>query len=430
MLNIRRFIIFLLFLFCLPIVIAGCLFYFFSIDDYSKWISEQVKQETGYDIRFEVFESDWLKEKKLSVLGVSLYQQNSRVIFIDRIDITIENLDLWSRHLAVKKLHLSGIELDIKVPINKLDNQSLNNHESPNASENKSIKWKKLQLAHFKITDMNANVQYLDKTLSIKRANFNINDVLIIENNQLVTLPKQMDMSTRIEHLDYKDEKLRSHIHNVNLSTQGNLLKRNGELDLMIDEFEIEYHERSVYVLNSLFMKFAMTANTLSLKQLSMNAFSGLLSAQAEAIFSFDLLPQPEIKIASIQINTLNAQNMDMALPNFSYFNKQANEEVKPSLLPIESLIIKQMNFQNMSLNSDHKKWPLIIKSADFQIENFQVIKDNKFWNINSEASQTGNFSIAFSELSWQDVIVEQFSLESNLEDSKEDFGSLKLLLD
>ncbi|WP_413700986.1 hypothetical protein ACLKMH_04190 [Psychromonas sp. KJ10-10] len=112
--KMKRFFIIVFSALCFIVVCISCFIYLFNINDYSKWISEQLKLTTGYDVRFEMLENNWLTENKLSVVGLSLYQQDMRIVYINRLDVEIENLDLWSRQLMIKKLHLKGLSLILK----------------------------------------------------------------------------------------------------------------------------------------------------------------------------------------------------------------------------------------------------------------------------------------------------------------------------
>tara|TARA_R110001583_G_scaffold30866_2_gene106177 strand:- start:37857 stop:39158 length:1302 start_codon:yes stop_codon:yes gene_type:complete len=432
MLKMKRFIIFILALFCVVIVLVSCFLYFINSSDYSQWLSKQVKQTTGYDVRFKVLESNWLTENQFSVLGLSLYQQDRRIVYIDRLDVEIENLDLWSRQLQVKALHLKGVDIDINTSSTPSDNLLLNNNEDqqtlPLSAKRQNIEWEKLHLSHIQITGLNANVQHLDKKLSIKGANFDVNDVLVIDQQQLIILPPQLDISTQITHLSFNDEKISAQLQNVTLSTQGNLLTRQADLDFSVADIHLKGAEYPPIALNSLLMQLRLNTNTLFLKHFYAKAFSGELTAQADALFAINYLPKPDIKIEKIQLNSLIANDMDITIADFPYINQQIDSTKDQGLLPINSFLIKEMDLQNISLNSEIKQLPLRVTSAHVKVNNFEVIKDNKLWNMDSYSPQAGRFTLEFSQLSWQDSVIEEFSLAGSLED-KQDLAPLKQLL-
>lgn len=433
MLKMKRFIIFVLSLFCVFLVLVSCFFYFIDTSDYSQWMSKQIKQTTGYDVRFKVIESNWLTENKFSVLGLSLYQQDQLIIYIDRLDLEIENLDLWSGQLQVKNLQLKGVDIDINTSLTSADNSLVNHYEEqqmpPLSAKKQNIKWEKLQLSHIQITDLNANIQHLDKKLSIKGANVDINDVLVIDQKKLVILPQHLDISTKINHVNFNDEKLSTQLQDVKFSTQGNLLTRQAKVDLSVADIHVKGDEYPLIVVNSLLIQLSLNTNRLLLKHFYAETFSGELEAQAEALFAINLLSKPNIKIEKIQLNSLTAKDMKILISDFPLTHQQTDTNTAQRLLPINHFLIKEMDLKNISLSSEIAQLPLTVKSADLKVNNFEVIKDNKLWDMESERSQTGDFSILFSQLSWQDSVIEEFSLAGNLEESEPGLASLKRLL-
>ena len=158
---------------------------------------------------------------------------------------------------------------------------------------------------------------------------------------------------------------------------------------------------------------------------MSFNTFSGSLSTQAEALLAINWLPKPHFKIADIQLNSLNAHDMHILIPNFINFDKQSNLDTEQYKMPIESFAIKQMNLENITLISEAEVLPLALKSADVQINDLQVIKGGELLTASAERSPRADFSIEFSRLEWQESVIEEFSLSGNLETTELDLKKL-----
>lgn len=424
--KLKRFFIILFSIFCFIVAVISCFIYFFNINDYSKWFSEQLKQTTGYDIRFEMLENNWLKEDKLSVLGLSLYQQGQRIVYIDRLDVDIANLDLWSRQLAVKRLHLKGLELDFRLPLAEPDNNLENSQQvQREGTVSRDLPWQKLHISVFQITDMNVTIHHLGKQLLIKDAKVDLQDVLVIDDKKVVLLPEKIDVASHINELEFNHENLNVALQNINLSSKTSLLKRQAELDFSIANIHLGKEGYPPFLLNSLIIQSTFDNNRLTLKDLSFNTFSGSLSTQAEALLAINWLPKPHFKIADIQLNSLNAHDMHILIPNFINFDKQSNLDTEQYKMPIESFAIKQMNLENITLISEADVLPLALKSADVQINDLQVIKGGELLTASAERSPRADFSIEFSRLEWQESVIEEFSLSGNLETTELDLKKL-----
>ncbi|WP_413700987.1 hypothetical protein ACLKMH_04195 [Psychromonas sp. KJ10-10] len=315
-----------------------------------------------------------------------------------------------------KKASFKGVELDIKTPLTVAENNSSYLQQEQNeAVESGNLAWQKLHLSVIEMTDMNATIHHLQKKLLIKDTRVDLQDVLVIDNKQLITLPEKVDMVTHIGDLEFNEESLNVALQDINLSSKVSLLKRQAELDVSIAGVQLEHIEYSPFLLDSLVIKSTFDNNRLRLKDFSLNTFSGHLSAQAEALFAINWLPKPDLKIESIQLNALNAQDMHVLIANFPKFDKQSNLETEQNKMPIESFVIEQMNLQNISLISEAEVLPLTLKSADLKVNDFQVIKDGELWSTSAERKQGADFSISFSQLDWQEAVIEGFSLSGDL---------------
>jgi hypothetical protein len=436
MLNVKRFVIIVFSMFCLLAVAVTSIFYFLNVNDYSKLISEQIKQSTGYDVRFEYFENNWLADNYLALVGVSLYQQQRRILYIQRLELQISKLDFWQQDLAIKRILIQGVEIDMSQPLMLKESQLTDvqknigiEDSSALISKPQNLAWETLHIANLQITDLNASMQHKGQNISLNGASIELNDLLIIDHNQLQILPKHVDVKTQFNHLQFSDKSQKIQLNNVKLSVTGDLLKRQANIDLSGDAIELKTADKIPLLFESLQVQLQLAQNKLSLVNLSVNAFAGSLIANVDALLVINFLPKPTIKVRQVVLNTLIAKDMEIVIPSFSSSNTQPEKSTTDELLPIREFLIKNINLQNIGLQSETETLPLTVKSANLKVSNFYLIKDNKLLDITQHTQQSGDFALAFDYMRWQDSVIEQFSVVGSLGEDDPSIRLLKTLL-
>lgn len=427
MLNMKRFIILF---FSLIFLATGSAVYFFNVNDYSQWISKQITQLTGYDVRFVEFENNWFSDRSIAITGLSLYQQDHRVLHINKLELAVEKLDLWQRELVIKSLRLQGIDTDMQLPLvsSKVETKAdTETKKQLNGLQN--IAWERLYIATIQITGMNANVQYLEKTLALEDASFELNDLLLIDNQQLQVLPKQLDVKTQFEQLNLSSDTKKLQLNKVKLFVNGDVLKRQAKMGVNAELIALDAEGQIPLLFESLQVELQLEQNKLSLVNFFVNTFSGSLQADAVALLTIKLLPKPQVTVQRVTLNSLLAKDLQVVIPDLLPVKEEPHNPRENDLLPITELLIKVLSLQNVNLYSHAKQLPLNIKSAFLDVNDFYVIKNNKLVDATQLTQQTGRFNLVFDQLNWQEMQIEQLSVAGSLSEDDQGLKALKQLL-
>jgi len=425
MLNIKRIALTACFLLMFFFTLIVSIVYFFDVNDHSDWVTKQLKQVTGYDVHFERVENNLWADKSLSITGLSLYQQQQRVLSVNQLDIQIESVDFWHRQLQIKSIKLNDVDVVFQHPISK-DKQNV-----VTASDIKNkplgvteLAWNKLGITQLEITHLNALVTVGSNSLLVKKGNVRLNDLLVIEQAKINQLPANLDFSAELETLQLKQQKQKVVFNHFNLSTTANLLSYQGDSKLSADKVTLQVKGQVDLPLQSLDLQLRLEQNKLSLQHFFVDAFSGSLALQAEAYFAFNLLPAPAIKLEKVDLLSIVAKNMQFTIPEFNIDSQKGTSVGK---IPVGSVSITSANLDNISIYSEAKQLPLTLTSADVLIRDWQIIKEGKF--VYPTAESKGEFLFAFKYLRWQDSIVEKFSMGSSQSNDLQSISLLRQLL-
>lgn len=439
--NMKRCMIILLALFSLMVIAVGSSVYFLNVNDYAGWISQQIKRSTGYDVRFEGFESNWLTDRSISLSGLSLYQQQQRVLHINRLELKVDKLDLWQRQLEIASIKINGVELEAKKFLlssgSHKASRQVSNSVSTQITALQSVSWERLHIAKFEVTGLNVSLHSETNSLNLKEMDLSFNDLLLIDRSQLQQIPQSVDLAAEISFLNVSDSKHNLTLRNLQLSVSAFLFARQGRLNVEADEVLVEREKQPVLQLESLALQLALQKNKLLLKPFFVNAFSGSLALQAEADLTIKFLPEPAIKVSKITLVSLLAENMQLTASEFLLSNSSPNlQPDSPSSLssnnaslPIETLLIKNAQLKNISVRSETEKLPLTLKSMDAQVHDLYVIKGHQWLDSIQDTQQAGLFSLAFENLQWQALQIEQFNTAGSLNEDDQAVHFFKKIL-
>ena len=403
-------------LFLLFFTVVGSSVYFLNVNDYSQWITKQIKQSTGYDIRFEHFENNWLAEKQLSISGLALYQQEQRVVFIDRLELQVEELDLWQRQLLIRHIYLDGVEVDLQQPfITQESKVEVSSGATNTRFDLQNIRWESLHLGALRITALNASIQNEDKKIDLSDANFELNDLSIIDKQQLQIIPKNVDFGTTFKLLQFSDNQRSITLDNFKLSFKAFLSQRQAKLALAAEHIEV----RAPYLvqLQSLDLALDLAEDKLSLQRFIVEAFSGSLSMQAEAKVVVSALPFISIKLQQGVLHSLVAKNMLLHIPTLVEQSGEVRHEAGGGPLAIDELLIKRIELDNISVQSEAKQLPLVLRSANAQLSNLYIVQNYQLLDVSKLNEQSANFSLMVDYLRWKTASIEKLSIVGSLKE-------------
>ncbi|PKF60878.1 hypothetical protein CW745_13470 [Psychromonas sp. psych-6C06] len=440
MLKFKRFLLASCLLFLLFFLLVGSSVYFFSVNDFSQWITDQVKQSTGYDVRFENFENRWLEDNRLSFSGVSLYQQDKRVVLINKLDIDIKKLDLWQRQLEISMVHLKGVEVDIKQPLtkNKVVVNSAKNNSSPVVAVGaQSLSWEKLHIDTLKITEFNADVVHQQQHLLLKQAEVEFRDVHIIQQHQLQTIPSSIDVSLQIKSLLFESPEQQVQLDDWQLSLQSNLFQQQGRLTGEIGSVTFnlpsEKSRTSSMNFHNMYFELLLKQQYLRLKEFTLEAFSGHMSMRSEAELAITLFPKPLFKLKQVTVESLQLKDMQLVIPDISGANNRTEVSVDNTeadiSLPLENLLLEQLLLTNVNIRSENSELPLRVDRIQLQLNHVPLIRNSDWLRVATLSEQAGSFSLAFALLHWQQSVIEDFSVAGSLTEEDQGLLLLKQLL-
>lgn len=422
-LNWKRFFILLLMLFALVCIVLGSSVYFIN----AEWVSAQVKKETGYDIRFEHFENSWLTDSRLSLAGVSLYRQQQPIVSIKRVDIKVDKLDVWQRQLDINNIHLSGLDIHLELPMNNatgLKKDTNVDSEVSNQGRNEAITWERLHIDSFSITDANISITNQQQQLLVNGMSLYLKDFLVINNQRLQTLPVTLNATAQIKSIALKDANQQLLFDELQLSVEGDLLQRSGHLNMDVDKIELIGALQPAMLFSAIQFTLHLEKNRIDLENFSLNAFSGSLRVQANAMLDINVLPKAEIKLKQVTLQSLLLKDMQLTIPDWQPLTDNAQQS--SSLLPMEKLLIKDLHLENIDINSDNNTYPVVLKELDLQLLDLYLVQHHQWLSLGQYTEQESHFSLYFAYLNWQASMIEQFSLAGSLSENETNFLLLR----
>lgn len=424
----KRFFIIITLLFTLVAGLLAGLVCLFDINDHSQWLTEQIEKSTGYQVRFQLFESSYWQESRFSVSGLSVAIDKKELLQIDKVNIVIGGLDLWQRQLEVESVELVGVALYAEADVSK---GGLTGKKELIKSDNKGqlLPWSRLQLNKLRISGLNADISNQQQRLRLQQATLSSDDLIIIDDNKLVTALLQGELQFAFKALELqlgtseavsiKELSLRSHFDLAAL--QAKLTARVKQLDLRLPE------QTKVIVDNSI-LEMQLDKSRLSLTHLSADVFSGELQLQADAELAMDLQGTPMVAIEELTVLLLLAKEMQIQIPAFIL--KPEREGLgrlgEKQRLPIKTLFLQQVDLHNITLSSEEKQ--LTVKGLNAHLQDFYLLRNNQLVSLSEDNKQTGLFVLQFDYLQWTDSVSEQFQVTGSFSEDGQRLLMLKEL--
>lgn len=432
-LNFKRCLLGLALLLILFLVSVVSFVYFANLNDYSSWVSAQIKKTSGYDVRFEGMENNWGRDKRLSIVGLSLYQQQQRVAFIGRLDINVDKVNLWQRQLEIRSIDVDTVDINIQ-PLLALSGVNLKTPPAAIETKNrfatlKNINWERLNIATVNIKNLNITGQDNDKKINLVQANLTFNELLIINHKQWQILPANIDFTATFKALQLSDSSNKVEVNKFNLTAAGSLFKRKGHLNISAAEMNSSSTNLPPLKLNGLQLQLLLEQQKLSLQHFFVNAFSGSLALKAEALLTFNLLPKPAIKVQEVELLSLLAKDMQIHIAKWKKPIAEPQEVSENRLWPIEKLSIAKAHLQNINIDSEAEQLPLRLKSAHVQINDWLLIQDSQLLDPTLGKLQTGGIVLAFDSMHWKNSVIDKFSMGASLNKEQQPLNFLQQIL-
>jgi len=413
MLNWKRFFIGFALFFAVVSVLVGSSVYFFDVNDYSNWISKQIKDSTGYDLRFEQLDNNWITDNRVSLVGVSLYQQEQRVALIEQVDINIDKLDLWQRQLDINSIDLKRVVVEVDMP--SLLTQESTAKISPSTATSQKLQWDRLLVKKINIIDFNARIENQLQHVQIAGMNVSLNNLLIINNKQLQQFPQTIDIATQIQSLQLQDNQQSLQLNELQLLLKGDLLQRQALLNLELASVDITAEQLPAMALEKVQVDLQLMQDNLRLNNLTMDVFSGSLALQANTSLGLTLLPKPDITVKEVVVEALQLKNMQLIIPQWQATIEHNETSTEQQLLPLESLLIETLQLQNINIKSDNMAIPLTVNSLQLSIFELSLIKNNQWVKVIEQSKQGAMFHVVVDYFRWANTIIEQLSVAGSL---------------
>jgi len=413
MLNWKRFFVGWALFFTATSLLIGSSVYFFDVNDYSNWISEKIESSTGYDLRFERLDNNWIMDNSVSLMGVSLYQQQQHVASIQQIEINIDKLDLWLRQLDINSITLKGVEIEVDMA--SLMTKGTTGQKSVVTSKDKELDWNRLFVKKINIIDLDTLLENKQQRIQIQAMNFDLNDLFIINNNKLQVFPPSINLATQIQSLQLQDNQQEIRFTELKLLLKGELLQRQAQLNVETGSVEIAAEQQPGITLENVKIDLQLAQDNLRLNNLTVDAFSGDLALQGNASLGLTLLPKPDIKVKEVIIEALVIKNMQLIIPQWQASVAHNETSLEQQLLPLESLLLKKLQLQNIDIESTNVALPLMLKNLQLNIVELSLIKNNQWLKLIEKSKQAATFHIYSDYFSWEDTIFEQFSVSGSL---------------
>lgn len=392
--------------------------YFFDVNDHREWISERIKQSTGYDIRFQQFESHWLSDSRLSLRDVQLYEQQQQIARINSIDINIAELDLWQRSLSIESINVKGVALTLNSALLRQTSVSEDNE----TSASQTMAWKKLHINHIQIADIDADISTPVGQLEIVDMDIETDNISVIDDKKLQILAQDFIINSHLNKLNFNDEKSSVQLNNIDLFVQGGLASEQVSLALQGQNINLGVYQQAVE-LNEVNLNVQLDKQGFSVQDLALKAFSGDLRLQAGADWQIQTHPEFLIKLDLLTLHSLLVKDMKLPLNSLPHQQAQGTSKGDSSELPIEKLLAQQVTLKNIAINAS-ESIPLQVSGLDLHLQDILLIEQQRWLDLTKAQSQ-GQFSLIFDHLGWDDTTLQHFSAQGSLNN---DHSALHLL--
>ena len=426
----KRFFIIIALLFTLLAGLSGGFVYLFDINDHSQWLSEQIEKRTGYQVRFELIEHSYWQESRFSVSGLSVAIDNKQLLKIEKINVVISELDLWKQNLQVELVELVGVDLYAEVDALK---EVVNSKKGALEREKKSqLPWSKVQLNKLRISGLNADISNQQQYLRLQQASLSSDSLIIINDNKLVTdlLKGELQFAMKALELQLGASQAVS-VKGLFLRSYFDLAALQAKLTTRVKQLDFRLPEQTKVLVDNGLLEMQLDKNRITLTHLSANAFSGELQLQADAQLAMHLQPSPIVTIDELTVLSLLVKDMQIQIPAFilESASEGAGRGGEKQKLPIKTLLLKQVNLQNITINSEEKKIPLTIRGLNSRISEFYLLQNNQLVNLPEESNQAGLFVVQCDYLQWADTVSEQLQVAGSLTENDQGLLLLQQLL-
>ena len=409
----------------------------FDINDYSHWISEQIEESTGYQVDFQSINGNLYGQSRLSISGLSLSIEQHELLYIEQINIDIKNIDLWQRQLEIELIELSGVNIVAqgdhltKFPLGGSNTIATDLNSPKSVKSIDKLALQRLHVNQLRVHDLNVDISNGEASLHLQEANLSSDHLLVIENNQLntnlLTANLQLDFIT-LNIQRSVQEKLQ--IKGLNLQSEFSLLALQATLLSEIQQIELDTIETKKITFDNVSLDLQLDKNQLFLHRLFTNVFAGQLDLQATATFVVNPFSSTTVSIKQFTVDSLLLKDMQLQVPVLNNpLSAEDQNNKQPLVLPIESMLLRQVDLQNLHINSADAQQAIIINNLTRSVHDLYIIKNHHLLGLPEKGTSSAFFTLKFDYLSWFDRELEQFSVAGSLTQDDQSMMLIKSIL-
>lgn len=399
-------------LFLLSLTLFLCTF---NLNNYSGWIVEQIERSTGYRISFTAIDYKGGANLQFLIADLSVGRGQETLLEIEKINIEIARLDMWNRQLEIGLVALAGIHLHLKPTLLQEPRG-----EEKTASQRQDLPWNRIQINRLRISDLNADISDGQQSLLLEQANISSDNLLVIDKRRVVTALSIGNLDLDLAALTIQLADLTTlKLDKLSLSGDFDLPGLQAALAISVKQFAFRAPSLGEIIADNSLLDLQLEQHRVSLRRLSMNIFSGELDLQADALLSFDPFSQPAFSVNRLQVLSLLVKDMRLTIPAFMPVSEDKAQGKGKQTLPIKTLLLQQVNLQNMDIRSEEEQLPLTVKALNATLSDFYLVQNNQFVTAAEKNSQAGEVRLQADYLQWAEKVIEEFEIVVTLPEDK-----------
>lgn len=428
--NMKRFFLLFTSLFLLLLLSLSLFIRFFNINDYAEWISKQISRSSGYQISFQSIEEDLYENSRFSVNGVALFIAQDEVAQIRQIKVEIGDIDLWNRALEIESVEISALDLELdESGLRALIEGEKDNPAAESRMQNTALlSWQQVRINKLRVVDLNAQIQKAGQKVQLQQANLSASNLRIAADNLL-----QPDLPQVSVNLDFARLKIQKSPQQQLLIKEGQLksdltlVSLQATLGAAIQSIELDLSDLPKVVMTDSLLDLKIDKDKVILEQLLTHVFDGELNLQAQALLAINPLASPMLAVKSITIESLLVKEMNLLIPSLDKVvgRLETEPDKEQSLLPVETIFIKQAHSENVDISSENPRFPLTLLNLNAAVQGLYLVKNRRLIDFTLDNNQDGLFALKFDLLRWFDSEIEAFSATGSL---NQDEQSLQLI--
>lgn len=402
---------------------------FFDINAHRDFISKQIEQLSGYQVDFESVDSHLFSDSTVSFSGLSLIIDNRQVLYVDKVKLSVTELNLWRRQLELGSVQFTGMRVsgDLAALVKTIDVKAAEKNKSVQQTGQEmqiqqKLAWQRFTISRLSVNDLNIDITHAGQRVVVDGANFRTENLQIIADRQLVKRPFSGNLKLLVRALTAQQTASETlSVKNLQLTASFNLKNLQANLDLKVALLNLALAGQEEVVLQNTELVASLNNNKASITKLSSRMFSGELQLRADALFSIKPLSAPFLSVQQLTVQFLAIKDMNLVIP--AILNDAGAVKKNKPPFPINNLFLKELIVENVNIRSDHPEIPLLIKNLNSNVSDFTLLQNKQLAGLAEQDKEAGSFALQFEYLQWMESNIEQFEISGKL--SKNDHGVL-----